>query len=148
VLIAAVVQYQSQIRPPKVNKEKNLVICQPIQFAPAHILPSDFAFIRSVLEEAALDFSKMSEDFKYISSDFTITFLTSEIDEAISLGIGCRIFYSLRPLLSLQLRLASAARDYKQMAAVCGKMSTLYGDIRASLSRLSSRNAIHVLPIT
>jgi hypothetical protein len=108
VLIAAVLQYQTQIRPPKPKKEKNLVICQPIQFTPAHIVPSDFAFIPSVLEEAALDFSKMSEDFKYISSDFTISFLMSEIDLAIGLGISCRMFYLVRPLLSLQLRLVSA----------------------------------------
>jgi hypothetical protein len=133
VLIAAVMDHQRRIsgtavhRPP--CKEFNLVVTQPLRFVGA-IVPQDFGFIPSVLEEAMLNFDKFSDDFKCFAADFTTDYLAAQLEETITLGLSGRMFYSLRPLLSMQLRLS--AGNYARGGEVYHKLSELYGSLSAN----------------
>jgi hypothetical protein len=131
-LIATVVEHRQCARAAP-DRQLNLIICQPMPTGPgAAILGHEFAFIPSVLEETAVDFGNLIEDPNFIEAHFTQESLRAELREAVAIGSAAQLFYSLRPLLSFQLRLAAAQGDYREMSELCGRLATLYKDLSGS----------------
>ena len=147
VLIATVIQYNTpnyenmQAYSPKENKKVdynefkkqfNFLVCQPISSSEFLLSPRFFEFFPSTLIETQIDFDGISEDFKFISSDFTLQYLTEALSEAIQLGKQAKLYYSLRPLYSLQLRIKMHLAQYKEMGSICQQLSELFNSIKAN----------------
>ena len=145
-LIATVIEHEQKIsskaiRNPLEFKQFNLAITQPVDAGQSYGIAGDseavaissreFVFIRSVLEEADIDFRSISEDFQFIASDFTVDYFWSSLEAAIELGLQARLFYSVRPLYSLQLRILAHNRKYKEMGEIFTKLSHLFLDLTA-----------------
>ncbi|OHS98256.1 hypothetical protein TRFO_35381 [Tritrichomonas foetus] len=132
-LIATVIQHESEhVETSEFNKQFNLLVCQPISTAKFVLSPRLFEFFPSVLVETKIDFRSLSEDFKFIASDFTINYLNDALTEAIKLGIQAKLFYSVRPLYSLQLRIMVDQGKYGAMGEICHFLGELFDSLKAS----------------
>jgi hypothetical protein len=73
----------------------------------------------------------MLESDSQLTAEFSLDYLYGEIKEAIRIGEAARLFYSVRPLLSFQLRVASARRNYADMSEIFNHLSALYTKLSA-----------------
>lgn len=136
-LIATVIMHESSfecsIESSEFKKQFNLLVCQPISYGKKLILSQRlFEFFPSVLEETKIDFGAISEDFKFIASDFTLQYLNEALVDAIDLGIKAKLYYSVRPLYSLQLRIMDELGKYKSMGEICENASELFKKLKAN----------------
>jgi hypothetical protein len=125
-LIAVVIEHTGDA----MDCDLNLMVAQPVQKDCA-IRPREFRFIDSVLDETFMDFRALSEDCKFVTSDFTVDYLSSEIAEVIEIATVAGLFYSLRPLLSFQLRIAAGRSNFQGMAGAFKKLAGLYKKLSA-----------------
>ena len=137
-LIATVIQHEQRMSSPEspdastCTKPFNLIVTQPIEASnTVTFCPCDFGFFPSVLCETDIDFSSVSEDFQFLASDFTLDYFREALQEAIKLGIEAKMFYSLRPLYSLQLRILNPSRQFKDMGSVFSQLGDLFFNIKA-----------------
>lgn len=136
-LIATVIMYKNKIDPsiesPEFKKQFNFLVCQPISFDNKFILSNRlFEFFPSAFEETKMDVSKISKDFKYLALDFTLKYLSESLEKAITYGINAKLYYSVRPLYSLQLRIMAELGQYKSMGKVCEETSELFHNLKAN----------------
>ena len=128
------------------NKEAdsnfNLTICQPIRNARTKggrgkymLNEKDFSFNTGVLVETEIDFESISSDFQFISSDFTIELLKQSIEEAIEFGEKSHLFYDLRCLYSLQMRIFATERNYEELAKISKGLSNSFHNLTATTSQ-------------
>jgi hypothetical protein len=144
-LISAVIDQQRKRdggTVPAETRDLNLIVCQPILHSgEVTVAPEEFGFIPSVLEEARIDFDVLSDEFRFIAADFTLDYLYSEIVEAVKIGTSAKLYYSLRPLLSFQLRIASARRQSSEMAEIFAQLADLFEHLSA-IGTVSHRTSI------
>lgn len=124
------------------DSDFNLIICQPIRNARTKggrgkymLSEKDFSFNTGVLIETEIDFESISSDFQFISSDFTIELLKQNLEEAIELGEKSQLFYDLRCLYSLQMRIFATERDYKELAKISKGLSNSFHNLTATTSQ-------------
>lgn len=117
----------------------NLIVTQPIRNARTKggkgkymLNEKDFAFNPSVLVETQINFDSISSDFKFISSDFTIDLLKQSIKDAISYGEQSQLYYDVRCLYSLLMRIYATERNYEGLAEVSKGLSKNFHDLTAT----------------
>jgi len=76
----------------------------------------NFKFMPDVYNEIKFDPEKLGEFKDTLLADFTPQALIDSLDQAIKLGLQAGLYYTLRPIFSLKLRLHQASRDYSSMA--------------------------------
>lgn len=136
-LIATVIMYENSlensVESSEFKKQFNLLVCQPISFGKKFILSSRlFEFFPSVLEETKIDSSTISKDFKFLANAFTLQYLNESLVKAIEYGNAAKLYYSVRPLYSLQLRIMAELDQYKSMGKVCEETSELFRNLKAN----------------
>lgn len=85
-----------------------------------------------VLVETEIDFAKMQANEIKLLGEFTQQLLFKEIERGIEIGRKAKVFYSLRPLMSLKLRLYYALRNYADMARVCQELDNVFRNLKTS----------------
>ena len=84
----------------------------------------DFSFMPEILEtEAQLNVKSLAKDATSLLTDFNITMLLEALDKALSLGKSAGLFYSMRPLLSLQIRIYQSMNDSAHLATAFDLLS-------------------------
>ena len=96
----------------------------------------DFSFMPDVLCETKINIKHLIHDEfdKILLSDFNMDLLFNEIDNAISLGKKAFLFYSLRPLYSLEIRLYQSSRNYEKNSLLMKDFSQSVGKILTKTS--------------
>jgi hypothetical protein len=126
-------------RPRKeVSPAYHLCIVQPMHWAyPEFQYPDsqaqlDFAFLPELLDETRIDFKGMqSTELRLLEGkDFSQDALVKALDRAIELGVQAQLHYTVRPVLSLQLRLSYLVRDFTKAATVCEKLDKAFKEIQ------------------
>ena len=145
-LISTVIEHEQRIKsdsndhtitPPK---QHNLLVCQPMTFSKPppgrdiQLFDKDFEFIPSVLMETKIDFESVNDDFKFISSDFTLDLLKKALNDAIVYGEKAKMFYSVRCVRSIQMRIFSALKQYSELANICKSMEQLFKSMSATVT--------------
>ena len=97
---------------------------------------NDFSFIPSALIETEIQLQNLIEEesAQILLSDFTMDLLIKELDTAIEIGKKAFMFYSLRPLYSLQLRLYQSSRNFNKIAEISRDMGESFGKIQTKTS--------------
>ncbi|EAY01572.1 hypothetical protein TVAG_025700 [Trichomonas vaginalis G3] len=117
----------------------NLIVCQPItmDYISGDEFPvyaRDFEFNESAFSETKLDFDELSEDFKYVSSYFDLELLKQSLNEAIDIGLQAKMFYSLRCIKSLQMRICLFEKDFKKFSEISQNYDIIYKSLSNSCS--------------
>lgn len=136
-LIATVIMHENRLESilesNEFKKQFNLLVCQPLTQGKQLVLsPRLFEFFPSVMLETKIDFSSLSEDFQFIASDFTLQYLNEALSEAVDLANKAKLYYSARPLYSLQLRINAELGKYQTMGEICNKTSILFENLKAN----------------
>jgi hypothetical protein len=139
-LVATVFDHMKNEAKPRLDEipQYHLCIVQPIHWAyPPNEYPKrqtflDFSFMPDVLVETEIDFTKMQANEIKLLDRFTQQMLFEEIDRGIEIGRTAKIFYSLRPLLSLKLRLYYVLRNYAEIAKVCQDLDDVFRNLKTS----------------
>lgn len=100
----------------------HLMIVQPIEnaypkTAYTHTQPYlDFAFLPEVAEETDMKFEEFTAGTWGLIEEFNFDTLQDEINKAFELGMKAELYYSLRPLLSLLMRIFYIGRNFDGMS--------------------------------
>ncbi|OHT02210.1 hypothetical protein TRFO_30780 [Tritrichomonas foetus] len=133
-LVATVVLH-NQKRSQHEQTQFNLLITQPFLRSRHYVFSEeDFKFIPSVLVETTIDFDTLSDDFKYICSDFNINLLKDVLDQAIKYGVTAKMNYEVRCLLSIMLRIAISEKDNQGIAKATAQLKQIYNEIHTNRS--------------
>ena len=120
--------------------EYYLATVQPIELARRPEVQSfilnkqDFSFMRHALIETDLDLSGLGENTGTLLADFDNDALLSAIDDAIVLGHDAELNYSLRPLISLKIRILASMHNYSELAEACNVLAATMSKIMAKSS--------------
>jgi len=94
----------------------------------------EFSFIPSVRVETKVDLSLMDKDAEILLNDFNLSLLLTHLKEAIKLGEEASMYYTLRPLSSMMLRLHYQSRNYASSAEICNNLSNYFSYFSTSYS--------------
>ncbi|KAK8894210.1 hypothetical protein M9Y10_022643 [Tritrichomonas musculus] len=133
---------KSQTKNKGVDSDFNLIVCQPIRNARTKggrgkymLSEKDFSFNTGVLVETEIDFESISSDFQFISSDFTIELLKQSIEEAIEFGEKSHLYYDVRCLYSLQMRIFATERNYEELSKIAAGLSKDFHNLTATANQ-------------
>ena len=143
-LISTVIEHEQRIKggEPTISppKQHNLLVCQPFTFSKPttgreiQLYNTDFEFIPSVLVETKIDFASVNDDFKFISSDFTLDLLKKALDEALIYGEKAHLYYSMRCIRSIQMRIFAASKQFTELANTCKAMESIFRSMSANVT--------------
>lgn len=117
--------------------EYYLATVQPIELARRPEVQSfilnkqDFSFMTHALIETDIDLSGLGDNALTLLSDFDGDALLKAIDDAIALGNDAELSYSLRPLLSLKIRLLASMHNYTELSEAFGVLASTMSKIMA-----------------
>ena len=139
-LVATVINHEQSMTANchELTEQFNLLICQPIRNGRTtggckYVLSSrDFSFFPSVLVETKIDFDSISSDFQFISSDFNMTLLKESMSDAISYGLESKLFYSVRCVMGLMMRIYGTERAYKELADLSAQLQNIFSSLTVS----------------
>jgi len=95
----------------------------------------DFDYLPSLSCETQFTLSSDAKESNALLSDFTTSFLLSAINKAIQLGNKAGLFYSMRPLHSLELRIHQLTRNAQESALSCERLGQSLGKISTNENR-------------
>jgi hypothetical protein len=116
----------------------HLCIVQPVHWAypefkyPVAQSVLDFSFMNELLVETQIPFEKMQITEQKMLEAFTPDMLIEACKKGIDLGKQANAFYSIRPLLSLRLRLAYLTRNFAEAAKICQELDSTFGNIKSA----------------
>ncbi|KAH0789203.1 dedicator of cytokinesis protein 10 isoform X2 [Histomonas meleagridis] len=124
----------------KVDKDNSnhLTIVQPnLNTFPKYIYPNkqlyiDFSFMPEVLPEVQIEYENMDKNSLGLLNKFTYNFLIEEFERAIDYGKKAKLYYSLRPILSMEMRLVKIANNKEQLSKVFDNLSKVFDLINVS----------------
>jgi len=96
---------------------------------------NDFSFMPGVLIETKLDIQAQDASSKVLLSDFSIPLLISALEKAIKIGNDAHMYYSMRPIFSLLIRIYQTSHDYAKASDVLKKLGETIGKIPIILSK-------------
>jgi hypothetical protein len=140
-LIDTVVDYDRQqklgyTRPKSGAKPPfHLCIVQPVYWAdPEFTFPVpqsvwDFSFMPELLVETEIPFAKMQGADQKMLEGFIPGILVEACKTGIELGKQANVFYSIRSLVSLRLRLAYLTETFAEAAKICQELDLAFGNI-------------------
>jgi hypothetical protein len=87
-----------------------------------------------LLDETMIDFKSMqSTELRLLEgNNFSQAALVEQLDIGVQLAFDASLQYSVRPLLSLQLRLAYLTRDFTKAGKVCERLDHAFGQIKVA----------------
>ena len=101
----------------------NLIITRPFLRSGNQVLSeTEFKFIPSVLVETTIDFDSLHPDFYFLLGDFTLKMLKKNLKEAVRIGLKAKLYYDVRCILSILLRIAIFENDGETI----GKISSFF----------------------